>query len=78
MAIPRIDCHRCAHYFVTWDPRFPHGCRRMGFKSRMVPAGEVRRTMSGHECLLFQTKARSDGSGSSLPPAAAPECPPTR
>jgi len=33
----------------------------MGFKSRLLPAEEVRRTMSGLECLLFQAKARGDG-----------------
>jgi hypothetical protein len=36
----------------------------MGFKSRVLPAEEVRRTMSGHECLLFQAKARGDGAAS--------------
>jgi hypothetical protein len=61
MAAPRIACYRCMHYFVTWDPRNPHGCRRMGFKSRMHPSEEVRRTMSGHDCLLFHAKVRNDG-----------------
>jgi hypothetical protein len=59
MTVRRIDCHRCRHYFITWDPRFPHGCRRMGFKSRMYPSDEVRQTMSGHECRLFHAPARS-------------------
>ena len=54
--LSRIDCRRCRHYFVTWDPSCPHGCRRMGFKSRRHPAEEVRRTMSGRDCLLFQAK----------------------
>ena len=61
MALLRIDCHRCTHYFVTWDPRFPHGCRRMRFKSRMYPCNEVRRTMCGQDCLLFEAKSRPDG-----------------
>lgn len=73
MPSPRIDCRRCAHYFVTWDPRFPHGCRRMGFKSRTVPVEEVRRTMPGHECLLFQAKARCDVHVSRRLPSDAPE-----
>jgi hypothetical protein len=28
----------------------------MGFKSRLVPAIEVRRTMQGKDCLLFKAK----------------------
>ncbi|MCU0585230.1 MAG: hypothetical protein MUC46_04045 [Desulfobacterales bacterium] len=38
----RVDCHLCRHYYVTWDERFPHGCRRMGFKSGRYPNDEVR------------------------------------
>jgi hypothetical protein len=30
----------------------------MGFKSWMQPCAEVRRTMSGRGCLLFEAKAR--------------------
>ena len=56
MAKPRIDCHRCRHYFITWDERFPHGCRRMGFKSRRSPGDEVRYATSGQNCRLFDEK----------------------
>jgi hypothetical protein len=77
-APPRIDCRRCAYYFVTWDPCFPHGCRRMGFKGRVLPAEEVRRTMSGHECLLFQANTRGDGHALKFAPSSAPEVPPSR
>jgi hypothetical protein len=51
-----ITCHKCLYYYVTWDPQLPHGCRIMGFKSRLVPAIEVRRTMQGKDCLLFKAK----------------------
>jgi hypothetical protein len=33
----------------------------MGFKSRLQPSEEVRRVMSGRECLLFQATARRVG-----------------
>jgi hypothetical protein len=56
MAMPRIDCRRCRHYFVTWDEDFPHGCRRMGFKSRCAPNDEVRSAMNGGSCRLFDQK----------------------
>ena len=51
-----ISCHKCLHYYVTWDPQFPHGCRIMGFKGRQMPAIQVRRTMHGKDCLFFEVK----------------------
>lgn len=52
----RVDCHACVHYLVTWDERFPHGCRRMGFKSSRYPGDEVRTAMNGEGCRLFEPK----------------------
>jgi len=49
-------CHKCRHYYVTWEPKFPHGCRIMGFKSRQMPVVEVRRAMHGKDCLYFEVK----------------------
>jgi hypothetical protein len=57
MPTPRLDCHRCVHYFVTWDDHFPHGCRGMGFKSRRYPSEEVRQAMNGRDCRLFEPKS---------------------
>jgi len=51
-----IDCHKCIHYYVTWDPVFPHGCRSMAFKSRRYPINEVHQIMNGKDCLLFSAK----------------------
>jgi hypothetical protein len=56
MPTPRLDCHRCVHYFITWDENFPHGCRCMGFKSRRFPGEEVRQAMNGQACRLFEPK----------------------
>lgn len=56
MAERRIDCRRCRHYFVTWDEDFPHGCRRMSFKSCRFPGDEVRQAMDGQPCRLFEEK----------------------
>ncbi len=49
-----IDCHRCRHYYVTWERQFPHGCRAMHFKSRSMPSSLVK-SVSG-PCLLFVAK----------------------
>ncbi|MGD8344955.1 MAG: uracil-DNA glycosylase [Desulfobacterales bacterium] len=51
-----ISCHKCIHYYVTWDQNFPHGCRGMGFKGRRYPMVAVRQIMNGKDCLLFVAK----------------------
>ncbi|MBW2407653.1 MAG: uracil-DNA glycosylase [Deltaproteobacteria bacterium] len=50
-----IDCHKCKHYYVTWDKNFPHGCKAMGFKSKQIPSIQVR-VISQRECLLVSKK----------------------
>jgi hypothetical protein len=50
-----IDCHKCEHYYVTWDKNFPHGCKAMKFKSKRLPSIEVR-VSSHRECLLYKEK----------------------
>jgi len=52
-----IDCHKCAHYYITWEKEFPHGCKAMGFKSIQLPSILVR-VNSNRECLLFKKKAK--------------------
>ncbi|TYT75871.1 uracil-DNA glycosylase [Desulfobotulus mexicanus] len=53
--IRRINCHRCRHYYVTWEPRFPHGCRGLNFKSREIPSLVVFRN-SGQPCHFYSPK----------------------
>lgn len=50
----RTRCRGCVHYYVTWDPRAPHGCRAMGFKSRRLPIAVVRRATADADCLAFE------------------------
>lgn len=52
-----IDCHRCKHYYVTWDKDLPHGCRFMGFKSALLPSVAVLQNSSA-ECLSFEVRER--------------------
>jgi hypothetical protein len=51
-----VDCHKCEHYYVTWDKAFPHGCKRIGFKSKRHPCIDVR-VNSCRPCLLMERKA---------------------
>jgi hypothetical protein len=50
-----IFCHKCKYYFITWDPKQPHGCRAIGFKSKDLPSRLVFKT-SGQKCLKFIPK----------------------
>jgi hypothetical protein len=52
----RVNCIKCRFYYVTWEKKHPHGCRRMNFKSREVPSLVVRKSSSGMDCLLFEPK----------------------
>lgn len=51
----RINCKRCIYYYVTWEPRQPHGCKMFGFKSFAIPSLEVRKS-SGKPCEAFVLK----------------------
>ncbi|GAB2182237.1 hypothetical protein DLREEDagrD3_24600 [Denitratisoma sp. agr-D3] len=50
-----IRCPRCLHYYITFDPGFPYGCRALGFKSRTAPEREVV-AASGMSCQCFTEK----------------------
>ncbi|MCL2029007.1 MAG: uracil-DNA glycosylase [Deltaproteobacteria bacterium] len=52
-----MNCRRCRHYYITWEPGTPHGCRLMGFKSQNLPAMVVR-SNSGQECQGYAPKPR--------------------
>jgi len=51
----KIDCFKCRHFFVTWDKKFPRGCRALGFKSKEMPSRAVFQA-SGMQCLKFEEK----------------------
>ncbi|RED66248.1 uracil-DNA glycosylase [Cohnella lupini] len=56
---PRIDCMKCRHFYVTWDPRNPKGCKAFGFKTSQMPSLAVF-SSSGKPCLNFEPKASKD------------------
>lgn len=51
-----VNCFQCQFYYVTWEKKHPHGCRKMGFKSLQVPNCVVRKN-SSRDCLLFKHRA---------------------
>ena len=53
-----VNCHQCAHYYTTWERKFPMGCRKFGFKGKQVPSMEVLAS-TGQSCPFFLPKADS-------------------
>lgn len=51
----KVNCKQCRHYYVTWDPQNPMGCRKFGFKSRILPSDVVYQS-SGDFCKGFELK----------------------
>jgi hypothetical protein len=54
----RINCMKCRHFYITWDPKFPRGCRAFGFKTQTLPSLSVL-SSSGKPCLNFESKEKS-------------------
>ncbi len=53
------DCLKCRHFFVTWDKRFPRGCRVFEIKSRELPSHVVLRS-TGRQCPSFERSPKVD------------------
>ena len=51
----RINCLQCAHFMVTWEPKFPKACRLFGFKSAGLPSVAVYES-TGAACMGFAKK----------------------
>ena len=48
----RISCHGCQHFFITYDPQRPWGCRKFGFKGKNLPAQTVYEA-TGMQCAYY-------------------------
>lgn len=55
MDSPRINCHQCIYFYVTWEPRHPNGCKFFGFKTKELPSMAVYKS-SGSKCQAFEKK----------------------
>ena len=52
------NCNKCQHFYVTYKPKFPHGCKAFGVISKKLPYLEVKR-ISGIDCALFSNKIKN-------------------
>ena len=51
----KINCYKCKFFYVTWDKKFPRGCRFFGFKTQKLPSITVLES-SGKPCYGFELK----------------------
>lgn len=48
-------CHKCRHFYITWDKNTPNGCRLYGIKTRRNPS-QVVMSATGTGCLGYEKK----------------------
>jgi hypothetical protein len=53
----RVNCLKCKHFYITWEPDYPRGCKFLGFKSKQYPSDVVLKE-SGEICLSFSEKPK--------------------
>ncbi|MEN6622229.1 MAG: uracil-DNA glycosylase [Smithella sp.] len=52
-----INCFSCEHFYITHEPRYPYGCKIIGFKSARMPSVDVQ-INSKMKCGLFVQKEK--------------------
>ncbi|NLN38295.1 MAG: uracil-DNA glycosylase [Smithella sp.] len=55
-----INCFSCGHFYITYEPKYPYGCKAMGFKSFRMPSVDVHGA-SGMDCSVFIPKDKDKG-----------------
>ncbi|HEY8343564.1 MAG TPA: uracil-DNA glycosylase [Bacillota bacterium] len=55
MVLKKTDCLKCKYYYVTWEQKFPNGCKFFGFKSQYRPSLVVWQT-TGQKCEAYTIK----------------------
>ncbi len=55
MSRKSVNCLKCKHFFVTWEPKHPRGCRLYGFKTQLMPSLLVFQS-TGMPCQGFEEK----------------------
>ena len=53
----RVDCNKCAYFYITWDKNFAKGCKLFGFKSSRFPSVIVTEA-TGKQCTNFIKKLK--------------------
>lgn len=52
-----VNCRNCEYYYITWENKFPFGCKLFGIKSKQIPSVVVYQS-SGKKCEGFEEKKK--------------------
>jgi hypothetical protein len=58
--VKRVNCLKCIYYSVTWDRKYPKGCKFFGFKTDKLPSVTVYES-TGQACGAFEQKEKLKG-----------------
>ncbi|MFY7789436.1 MAG: hypothetical protein ACOVQB_00820 [Polynucleobacter sp.] len=50
-----MNCKECKFFYITWDKKFPYGCKVYEIKSKLSPDSQVLAN-TGSACLGYQPK----------------------
>ncbi len=53
----KVNCRNCRYFYITWETKYPYGCRAFAMKTKQFPASQVLLS-SGKECLFFSAKIK--------------------
>lgn len=59
------NCKECRHFYITWNPQTPNGCRRFGIQCKDRPSQIVAMAGQG-ECQGFEEKKRPESKKTGL------------
>ena len=65
MQIKKPQCLKCIHYFSTYNPASPRGCKVYGFKSSRFPSLLVKE-QTGTDCQAYETRVKEEEKKDSL------------
>ncbi len=50
-----MTCKDCLHYYITYDPNNPNGCKIFNFKAKKMPI-QILLDQGEKSCLAFEDK----------------------
>ena len=53
------NCTQCKHFYITWDPKIPNGCKQYGIQCKDLPSKIVASAGMG-DCNGFEAKKRPE------------------
>ena len=53
-------CRDCKHFYITFDPKTPNGCKVYQIQCKGQPSNIVKRANNGEECIGFSPKVKKN------------------